>query len=226
MREDRSSEVDDEEKNLSLRKPVTRVNAVSDLFKNTKKQTIKTVMTIGEAGIGKSFHVQKFIKEWAENGNWSLFTWLKSLYDKADEVIFPLNFSELNLIRKNKVNLVKLPNHFFKEINKFVISNFEEFKVLFILDGLDAYQPPLDFDNNDIVTDVRETASVDVLLTNLIRGNLLPSARLWITSRPSAANLLPDTCVNRMTEIRCKLRGADKGCQGKLNKGAIKSKHV
>lgn len=224
MREDRSSEVDDEEKNLSLRKSVTQVNAVSDLFKDTKEQTIKTVMTIGEAGIGKSFHVQKFIKNWAENDNW--FTWLKSLYYKADEVIFPLNFSELNLIREKKINLVKLPNHFFKEINTFVISNFEKFKVLFILDGLDAYQPPLDFDNNDIVTDVRQPASVDVLLTNLIRGKLLPSARLWITSRPSAANLLPDTCVNRMTEIRCKLRGADKGCQGKLNKGAIKSKHV
>ncbi|XP_074500836.1 uncharacterized protein LOC141773072 isoform X3 [Sebastes fasciatus] len=204
MIEDRSSEVNDEEKNgRSAAKSVTRVNAVSDIFKDTKGQKIRTVLTTGVAGIGKSFHVQQFIKEWAKKK--SLSTRLKDgamamIFGKADEVIFHFNFSKLNLIKEKKVSLMELLNHFFKETKTFVISNFEQFNVSFVLDGLDAYQPPLDFDNNNTLTDVREPASVDLILTSLIRGTLLPSARLWITSRLK----LSDAYVDRTTEIRCK----------------------
>ena len=190
-------------------KPVTRVTATSDIFKDTKQKPIRTVLTIGEAGIGKSFHAQKFKKEWAQNDK-GFFAFLKSFLSKADEeVIFPLNFSELNKIKETKVSLVGLLEHFFKETKQCVISNYEQFKVVFVLDGLDDYQTPLDFDNSTILTDTREPASVDVLLTNLIRGKLFPSARLWITSQPSAAKQLPDTCVHRTTEIRCKFMGLD-----------------
>ncbi len=208
MREDRNSEVNGEEKNgCIVGKSVTPVNNTSDIFKDTKGQKIRTVLTIGEAGVGKSYHVQKFIKEWAKDDN-GLISWLansaKAKFGKAkadEEVIFPLNFSQLNLIKEKKICLVGLLNYFFKETNEFVISNFEQFKVLFVLDGLDAYQLPLDFDNNYTLTDVREPASVDVLLTNLIRGTLLPPAQLWITSRLK----VPDTCFDRTTEIRCKI---------------------
>ncbi|KAK9515584.1 hypothetical protein VZT92_026220 [Zoarces viviparus] len=190
IREDRS--VNDEENiGHTEAKSVARVKAGSDIFKDTKRKNIRTVLTTGEAGIGKTFHVQKFITEWAKNDKKSHL---------RDHVIIPLNPFKLNLIKEEKVSLMALLNHLYKETNTFVISNFEQFKVLFVLDGLDAYQRPLDFDNKDTLTDVRELASVDVLLTNLIRGTLIPSARIWITSRRK----LPDARVDRMTEIRCK----------------------
>uniref|UniRef100_I3KSP2 B30.2/SPRY domain-containing protein n=1 Tax=Oreochromis niloticus TaxID=8128 RepID=I3KSP2_ORENI len=53
-----------------------------------------------------------------------------------------------------------------------------------------------------ILTDVTESTSVDVLLINLIRGKLLPSAHLWITTRPAAANQIPPECVDMVTEVR------------------------
>ncbi|XP_034733373.1 protein NLRC3-like [Etheostoma cragini] len=213
MRKKKSGEVNDEEKNgCTAAKSVIRVNAVSEIFKGTKEQKIRTVLTTGEAGIGKSFLMQKFIKEWAKKDEKSFLTWfidatMEKLWGKEEVVLFPLNFSKLNLIKEKKVSLVGLLNHFFIETEDFVISNFEQTKILFVFDGLDAYQPPLDFDNNNTLTDVREPASVDVLLTSLIRGTLLPSARLWITSRRK----LPQTCVDRMTEIRCKPDVASQG---------------
>ncbi|XP_018544512.1 uncharacterized protein LOC108891710 isoform X10 [Lates calcarifer] len=206
IRRNSTGEVNDEEKNgQPVPKSVTKVNAISEIFKDEKDQTIRTVLTIGEADIGKSFHVQKFTRQWAEKKDKCfVFTWLKdSLWGKAkdaEELLFPLSFSELKLIKEEKVSLVGLLNHFFEETKESVISDYARFKVLFILDGLDASELPLVKD--DILTDVRETASVDVLLINLIKGNLLPTAKLWITTQPSSLKLLPVDSFDRMTEIR------------------------
>ncbi|XP_060929940.1 uncharacterized protein LOC133004497 [Limanda limanda] len=121
-------------------------------------------------------------------------------FDNDDEeLIFPLDFSKLNGIKEEEISLVGLLNHLLKETKESVISNYENVKVVFVLDGLDRYLQPLDFDHSDILTDVRQPASVNVLLTNLIRGNLLPSAQLWITSRSCS---LPDKSYDKMTEIR------------------------
>uniref|UniRef100_A0A3Q3ECH6 B30.2/SPRY domain-containing protein n=1 Tax=Labrus bergylta TaxID=56723 RepID=A0A3Q3ECH6_9LABR len=101
-----------------------------------------------------------------------------------------------------KFSLVELVHHFFPETKEAGICRFEEFQVVFIFDGLDECRLPLDFKNNETLTDVTESTSVDVLLTNLIRGKLLPSAHLWITTRPAAANQIPPECVDMVTEVR------------------------
>uniref|UniRef100_A0A3B3VTK7 B30.2/SPRY domain-containing protein n=1 Tax=Poecilia latipinna TaxID=48699 RepID=A0A3B3VTK7_9TELE len=161
-----------------------------DIFKVPpgRDQPIRTVMTKGVAGIGKTVLTQKFTLDWAE--------------DKAHQnihFIFPFTFRELNVLREKKFSLVELIHHFFTETKG--ISNFEQFQVLFIFDGLDESRLPLDF-NKEILTDATESSSVDVLLTNLIRGKLLPSALLWITTRPAAANQIPPQCVGMVTEVR------------------------
>uniref|UniRef100_A0A8C4HCG1 NACHT domain-containing protein n=1 Tax=Dicentrarchus labrax TaxID=13489 RepID=A0A8C4HCG1_DICLA len=164
-----------------------------DLFKPSpgRDEPIRTVMTKGVAGIGKTVLTQKFTLDWAE--------------DKANQDIeftFPFTFRELNLLKRKKFSLVELVHHFFTATKEAGICMFEEFQVVFIFDGLDEYRLPLDFNNTEILTDVTESTSVDVLLTNLIRGKLLPSARLWITTRPAAANQIPPECVDMVTEVR------------------------
>ncbi|XP_077952964.1 NACHT, LRR and PYD domains-containing protein 3-like [Gasterosteus aculeatus] len=155
------------------------------------EEPIRTVMTKGVAGIGKTVLTQKFTLDWAEDK------------DHQDiQFTFPFTFRELNVLREKKFSLVGLVHHFFSETRAAGICSFEEFQVVFIFDGLDECRLPLDFHNNEILTDVTESASVDVLLTNLIRGKLLPSARLWITTRPAAANQIPPECVGMVTEVR------------------------
>uniref|UniRef100_A0A674CSS2 B30.2/SPRY domain-containing protein n=1 Tax=Salmo trutta TaxID=8032 RepID=A0A674CSS2_SALTR len=105
-------------------------------------------------------------------------------------------------MKGDKHTFIELLNHFSMETKQSRISNYDKYKVVFIFDGLDECRLPLDFQKNKICCDVTESTSVDVLLTNLIKGNLLPSALLWITTRPAAANKIPSGCVDQVTEVR------------------------
>uniref|UniRef100_A0A8C9X706 NACHT domain-containing protein n=1 Tax=Sander lucioperca TaxID=283035 RepID=A0A8C9X706_SANLU len=164
-----------------------------DIFKAPpgRDEPIRTVMTKGVAGIGKTVLTQKFTLDWAEGKA-----------NRDIQFMFPFTFRELNMVKEKKFSLVELVDHFFSETKEAGICRFEEFQVVFIFDGLDECRLPLDFLNTEILTDVTESTSVGVLLTNLIRGNLLPSARLWITTRPAAANQIPAECVDMVTEVR------------------------
>uniref|UniRef100_I3KS54 NACHT domain-containing protein n=1 Tax=Oreochromis niloticus TaxID=8128 RepID=I3KS54_ORENI len=172
-------------------RPETRIRC-EDIFKASpiKDKPIRTVLTKGVAGIGKTVSTQKFTLDWAE--------------DKANQDIhltFLFTFKELNVLEEKKFSLVELVNHFFTKTKEAGICSFEGFKVVFIFDGLDECRLPLDFHKTAILTDTTESTSVSVLLINLIRGDLLPSARLWITTRPAAANQIPPEYVNIVTEV-------------------------
>ncbi|XP_039513146.1 NACHT, LRR and PYD domains-containing protein 12-like [Pimephales promelas] len=154
-------------------------------------QEIRTVLTKGVAGIGKSVSVQKFVLDWAEGKE-----------NQDISFIFPLPFREMNLKEKEKLSLMGLITQFFPETKGLNLTRRNQFKVLFILDGLDECRLPLKFDCNETLSDVSSPASLDVLLTNLMKGNLLPSALVWITSRPAAASKIPPDCIDRLTEIQ------------------------
>ncbi|XP_048016473.1 NACHT, LRR and PYD domains-containing protein 3-like isoform X2 [Megalobrama amblycephala] len=164
----------------------------NDIFRPLPGQDkpIRTVLTKGVAGIGKTVSVQKFILDWAEGKE-----------NQDIQLIFPLPFREINLMKDKTLSLSDLLHAFFPETKEMEISS-DKYKVLFIFDGLDECRLPLNFHRNETLRDQTKETSVDVLLTNLIAGNLLPSALIWITSRPAAADLVPSECVHRVTEVR------------------------
>ncbi|XP_065325767.1 protein NLRC3-like [Pelmatolapia mariae] len=194
-----TAEVNDEHEvrqiELASRKPDRPETTIrqEDIFKASpgRNEPIRTVLTKGVAGIGKTVLTQKFTLDWAEDkGNQDI------------QFIFPFTFRELNVLKEKKFSLVELVHHFFTETKEAGICSFENFQLVFIFDGLDECRLPLDFHKTKILTDPRKSTSVDVLLINLIRGNLLPSAHLWITTRPAAANQIPPGSVDMVTELR------------------------
>ncbi|XP_074529510.1 uncharacterized protein LOC141793067 [Halichoeres trimaculatus] len=164
-----------------------------DIFKALPEQqrVIRVVLTNGVAGIGKTFSVQKFTLDWAEGSE-----------NQDLSLVLLLSFRELNLIKDQHYSLLKLLHVFHPTLEMLSAETLAVCKLLFIFDGLDESRLSLDFLNTQVVSDVSQEWSVNLLLTNLIQGNLLPSALVWITSRPAAANQIPPSCVDRLTEVR------------------------
>ncbi|XP_039509641.1 NACHT, LRR and PYD domains-containing protein 12-like [Pimephales promelas] len=158
----------------------------NDIFEGKK---IRTVLMKGEAGIGKTVAVQKFVLDWAEE---------KSNHDI--EYIFPIPFQKLNIIRETvkEVSFMELLQRCCENTGHLN----PESRVMLIFDGLNEFKLPLDFQTTKKIKDPIMKASVSDLLTNLIMGNLLPNAHIWITSRPAAANQIPAQFIDRVTEIQ------------------------
>uniref|UniRef100_A0A672Z6K9 NACHT domain-containing protein n=1 Tax=Sphaeramia orbicularis TaxID=375764 RepID=A0A672Z6K9_9TELE len=172
-----------------------------DIFKALPEQQkpIRVVLTNGVAGVGKTFSVLKFTLDWAEG-----------LENQDVSLLVLLSFRELNLVRHEQYSLLTLLHVFHPTLQKVTAEQITVCKLLFIFDGLDESRLSLDFQNCEFVSDVTQKKPVNVLLANLIMGNLLPSALIWMTSRPAAAHQIPPSCVDRVTEVRGFTKDAQK----------------
>ncbi|XP_028858308.1 NACHT, LRR and PYD domains-containing protein 12-like isoform X1 [Denticeps clupeoides] len=167
----------------------------SNIFRSSpgREKKIRTVVTKGVSGIGKSVSVQKVVLDWAEG--------------KADQDVdfmFVLPFSEMNLMKDEQYSLYQLLLHHHPAIKdlKRYLKMLDYYKIVLIFDGLDENRLQLQFEDNKKLCDTTETSSVETLITNIIQKNLLPFALIWITSRPAAAQKIPFSYIHRGTEIQ------------------------
>ncbi|XP_067897771.1 NLR family CARD domain-containing protein 3-like [Heterodontus francisci] len=152
----------------------------------------RTIITKGIAGIGKTVCVEKLIHDWAAGSILSEF-----------DFIFMFPFCKLNMLPEKSISLVQLLQHYYPHMQPCdEILTSMSIKSLYIFDGLDESRQGLDFENQLACYDENESISLGSLLTNLIRGNIHPSASVWITTRPAAMGQIPLCYIDRLTEIK------------------------
>ncbi|XP_056889596.1 NACHT, LRR and PYD domains-containing protein 3-like isoform X2 [Takifugu flavidus] len=137
----------------------------SDLFTPPagKYKPIRTVLTNGNAGIGKTFLIRKFVLDWAEQRA-----------NQDVHLILPFTFRQLNLLRGTRRSLAELTHKCIQESRAIQIealnsiftalqssgdAQFDscKFKLLFILDGLDESRLEMDTRTNEF-----QEADIDV----------------------------------------------------------------
>ncbi|XP_051740039.1 NACHT, LRR and PYD domains-containing protein 3-like isoform X4 [Ctenopharyngodon idella] len=162
----------------------------NNIFKVYNGQRNRRVLTMGIAGVGKTVSVNKFILDWAEGTE-----------NQDIALIFPLPFRRLNLNTKN-CSLMGLLHKYFSYPKELASLPDGDGKIMFIFDGLDECRFPLNFKKNDGFTDVHIETTVGEIVTSLIKRQLVPSALIWITTRPAAGSLIPRDYIDQVTEVR------------------------
>ncbi|XP_040922873.1 NLR family CARD domain-containing protein 3 isoform X2 [Toxotes jaculatrix] len=145
-------------------------------------------LTVGVAGIGKTTWVRHFIRQWSQGAICTDVSY-----------VLPFSFCELNSLEK--LSAEKLLKMAFPHLTDPSLVLSSSCRTLLILDGLDEFRCTLNFSDAAPCSDPKKEVSIDDLITNIIRGNLLPDVAVWVTSRPGVASLIPGGLVDRVTEI-------------------------
>ncbi|XP_016108772.1 protein NLRC3-like isoform X2 [Sinocyclocheilus grahami] len=171
---------------------ITDENAINydDLLKphSSTDGRIRSIMMRGISGSGKSTAVRTFILDWARGKT-----------HQHIDFVFPLHLCELNILHDKKLSLMHLLDLLFLKLLK--PEPLERSQILFIWDGLGEFRFPLDFKHTKTCTDPMTPVSVGCMLVNLLKGNLLPSAQILVTSRLKDAGLIPPEHIQRVVEL-------------------------
>uniref|UniRef100_A0A7N8WJN3 NLR family, CARD domain containing 3 n=1 Tax=Mastacembelus armatus TaxID=205130 RepID=A0A7N8WJN3_9TELE len=145
-------------------------------------------LTVGVAGIGKTTWVRHFIRQWSRGAICADISF-----------VLPFTFCELNAL--DKLSAERLIKMAFPHLTDPSLVLSSSCRTLLILDGLDEFRCTLNFSDAAPCSDPKKEVSIDDLITNIIRGNLLPDVAVWVTSRPGVASFIPGGLVDRVTEI-------------------------
>ncbi|XP_042596135.1 NLR family CARD domain-containing protein 3-like [Cyprinus carpio] len=170
----------------------TQIRA-ADIFRPLphEQKPIRTVMMTGIPACGLTVAVNKFIIDWMEEKN-----------NKDFQLVFPLPAKELHLGKDGNLSFLEMLGSFFAEADDIKFIEKPDCLSLFIIDALELCKHNLDFKNNEVISSARVKAPLDALLTSLIKGTLLPNARVWITSHVTAAHRIPPELIDRFVELR------------------------
>ncbi|XP_023648309.2 protein NLRC3 [Paramormyrops kingsleyae] len=137
------------------------------------------IFLCGVAGSGKTTLVRQLVHEWVVS-------------EETQKVIISLSFRELNLVSEPQSLQDLLCVHYshLRPVLAHILAS-DPSKILLILDGLDEFRIPLDFDRTPKCSDPELAQSMGSMVVNLIKGNLLPGRSLLLTSRPYAVTKVP-----------------------------------
>lgn len=142
-------------------------------------------MLSGVAGSGKTTVVRRLVREWAAETT-------------SHKIVLPLSFRELNLITQEQSLQDLLSDHYI-HLKPFLhdLLKSKPTQFLLILDGLDEFCYPLNFEHTPKCSDPERVLPIQSIVVNLIKGNLLPGMSVFLTSRPHAVSKVPPVLVSQ-----------------------------
>ncbi|XP_066514908.1 NLR family CARD domain-containing protein 3 [Hoplias malabaricus] len=161
-----------------------------DVFQSLFSAKVDGVVLLsGVAGSGKTTVIRQLVQKWAADAD-------------VQKVVFSMPFRELNLITEPQSLQGLLSDHYshLKPILPELMT-LNHGQVLLILDGLDEFCFPLDFEHTPKCSDPERELSVGGLVVNLIKGNLLPGIAILLTSRPHAVSKVPQLLVRQFYSV-------------------------
>ncbi|XP_067363037.1 NLR family CARD domain-containing protein 3 isoform X2 [Channa argus] len=171
--------------------------SLNNLFRLQKDdgKPVRTVVTTGIPGIGMSVSVGKFSLDWAE---------LRANRDL--QFVIKLSFRSFWALRNKlpspMMSIMEVIEYYYPECKDMKYLGEEDCKFLIIMDSLDCYQAPLDWENAPVLNDNYTKAHPDNLIVNIIRGTVLRGAHVWILGRAAAVSQIPSQFIDAFTEIQ------------------------
>ncbi|KAI2656311.1 NLR family CARD domain-containing protein 3 [Labeo rohita] len=161
-----------------------------DIYENLLCNTTSGVnMLSGVAGSGKTTVVKRLVREWSAETN-------------SSKIVLSLSFRELNLITQDQSLQDLLSDHYI-HLKPFLpeLLNSNPTQFLLILDGLDEFCYPLNFEHTPKCSDPERVQPIQSIVVNLIKGNLLPGVSIFLTSRPHAVSKVPPVLVSQFYSL-------------------------
>ncbi|XP_030416644.1 NACHT, LRR and PYD domains-containing protein 3-like isoform X2 [Gopherus evgoodei] len=168
-------------KHAELMAHQTSLTTVSVLFDpDRNRESPRTVVLLGAAGIGKTMTARKIMLDWAAG----------KLYQKKFDYVFYINCRKINLVTAQQSMADLLLNNFPDDVRptKEIFEKPE--KLLFIIDGFDELNSVLSMEEVSLWSDPFEKKPVKTVLCSLLRKKVLQKSFLLITSRPTALEKL------------------------------------
>lgn len=157
---------------------------IDNLFKPDKNGLIPQIVVLqGAAGIGKTMTARKIMLDWA----------CGKLYQDRFDYVFYVHCRKMNLYTEMSIADIILTQWASKDDYNEIMRNEilqNPQKLLFIVDGLDELRFFSHQAKDHLCTDPRKKVQVAILLSNLLRKEILAEACLIITTRPTALEKL------------------------------------
>ncbi|XP_003228827.3 NLR family member X1 [Anolis carolinensis] len=156
---------------------------------NACGQPVRNVVLYGTVGTGKSTLIKKMVMDWCHER-------LPSF-----ELLIPFSCEDLSQSNA-PISLRRLITKKYLHLRELVPTlGTTNFRVLFILNGLDRLNLDFHLARTELCCDPNEPIPPSAIVVNLLRKYMMPEASIIVTTRPSAVRRIPSKFVGRYVEV-------------------------